>query len=99
MAYNGLARIWAVCPEAKVRNGVKAVEYAKKACELTEWNDANDIDTLAAACAEAGNFDDAVKWEHKYLDFPLYSNDEDATWRLNLYEQKKPYHEEKRHDK
>jgi hypothetical protein len=30
------------------------VDYATKACELTEWKSANFIGTLAAAYAEAG---------------------------------------------
>ncbi len=38
----------------------------------------------------------AVKWENKYLEFNLSKYDsEKAGQRLGLYEQKKPYHEEK----
>jgi tetratricopeptide (TPR) repeat protein len=86
----------ATCSEDNFRNGQKAVEYATKACELTQWEDADYLDTLAAADAEAGNFDDAVKWENKFLELTLSKNDADqARQRLSLYEQKKPYHEEK----
>jgi tetratricopeptide (TPR) repeat protein len=98
-AYNSLAWLLAVCPDASIRNGEKAVKYAKKACELSEWKTPADLDTLAAAYAEVGDFDDAVKWENKYLESNPPSNSYDtpekARQRLSLYEQKKPYHEEK----
>jgi serine/threonine-protein kinase len=72
-----------------------AVEYAMKARTLRGGKNPSDFDTLAAACAEAGNFADAVAYESHYLD-SLPDGDEDATWRLNLYEQRKPYHEPQR---
>ncbi|MGO9246136.1 MAG: tetratricopeptide repeat protein [Verrucomicrobiia bacterium] len=96
IACNNLAWTLAACPNANVRNGKKAVEYATKACELSEWKNLDWVDTLAAAYAEAGDFVSAVKWENKYL-ASNPSNDawEKARQRLSLYEQKKPYHEEK----
>ena len=66
-SYNSIAWFLATIPDESVRDGKQAVTYATKACELTKWNDPNSIDTLAAACAAAGNFDDAMKWEEKYL--------------------------------
>ncbi len=95
-AYSNLAWLLSVCPDANVRNGAKALEYAKKACELSEWKDSVALSSLAAAYAEAGDFDNAVKWESKYLDSNPPKDDlEKARQRLSLYEQKKPYHEEK----
>jgi hypothetical protein len=91
----------ATCPDANVRNGEKAVEYATKACELSDWKTPARFGTLAAAYAEAGDFDDAVKWENKHLESDYLksksSNDtpDKARQRLSLYEQKRPYHEEK----
>src|SRR5208337_4446750 len=85
MAYNGLAWLLAVCPDANIRNGEEAVRYAKKACELSEWRTPSWIDTLAAAYAEAGNFDNAIKWENKYLESnPSKDDSEKARQRLSL---------------
>ncbi len=95
-AYINLASLLAVCPDARVRNGEKAVAYATKACELSEWKTPAYLSTLAAAYAEAGHFDDAVKWQNEYLVSNSSKDDWDkARQRLTLYEGKKPYHEEK----
>jgi len=40
-AYNGRAWLWATCPDEKYRDGKKAVDSATRACELTDWKDAN----------------------------------------------------------
>jgi tetratricopeptide (TPR) repeat protein len=95
---NALAWILATCPEAKVRDGKKALEYAKKLCELAEDTDPDLYDILAAAYAENGNFAEAVKWLKKGLASPDFSKDrlEKARARLKLYEQGKPYRDEAR---
>ena len=55
-AYNSLARLLATTPDARLRDGPRAVRLAEKAVSLRD--DAWNRDTLAVAYAEAGRFDE-----------------------------------------
>jgi len=95
-AYNNLAVQFATCPIAAIRNGKKAIECATKACELSQWGNLNQINTLAASYAEAGDFDTAIKWENKILASASLAPEEAtiAKERLVLYQAHQPYHRE-----
>jgi tetratricopeptide (TPR) repeat protein len=86
-----LAHLLASCPQAHLRDGTKAVIYGTKACELSGWK-GGALNTLAAAYAEEGDFDQAMKWESKYLSTASESDKPDAQARLALYQKRKPYH-------
>jgi tetratricopeptide (TPR) repeat protein len=66
-ALNNRAWLRATCPDPSIRNGQLAVADAKKACELNIWLSPPHIDTLAAACAEAGDFDSAVRYQQEAI--------------------------------
>ena len=89
-AYDNLAWILASAPLSEHRNGEQAVEMATKACELTDWKQADFLATLAAAHAETGNFADAIHWQKRAIELaperkPLQS-------RLVTYLARRPYH-------
>jgi tetratricopeptide (TPR) repeat protein len=86
-AYGVEAYLLSVCPAPKYRDGAKAVRYATKACELTEWHDAQAIDSLAAAYAETGDFDKAIQYQ-KQADEMAKKADPD---RLAFYEKHQPF--------
>jgi serine/threonine-protein kinase len=91
---NRLAWVLATCPKQSIRDGERAVSLATRACEATRWGQPYKIDTLAASYAEAGKFDEAVKWEEKALS--LLPDDRYRTMyqgRLDLYKGGKPYRE------
>jgi tetratricopeptide (TPR) repeat protein len=64
---NAMAWFKAVCPETAYRDGKKAVELGKRACVITEWRRSTYLDTLAAAYAECGDFDQAIKYENQAI--------------------------------
>jgi hypothetical protein len=52
----------ATCQEPERRGGAPAVELSRRVCEATDWEQPNFLDTFAAALAETGAFDEAVRW-------------------------------------
>jgi tetratricopeptide (TPR) repeat protein len=91
VAHGSRAWICSTCPDAKYRDAKSAVASATRACELTEWREAALLDVLAAAYAEAGDFESAVKWQNTAN--TIHRDDEEKTLgqsRLRLFEQKKP---------
>ena len=95
-AYHQLALILATCPEKRYRNATQAVEVAQKAVELSP--EANFLDTLAAAYAEAGRFGDAIATQKRAITLlnKEGKTDELAEYigRLNSYKAHKPLREQ-----
>ena len=89
VAYDRLAWLFATATDSQLRNGNEAVKNAKLACELTDWKDGNQIGTLAAAYAEAQDFDNAIKWLEKA--FEIDGESETRFKMLELFHENKPY--------
>jgi hypothetical protein len=88
----------ATCPDADFRDATQAVEMAKKACELLPngWKNGAYLSVLAAALAEAGDFDEAVRRQQEALaDSKLETSDRgEYEARLKLYREKKAFRDE-----
>jgi tetratricopeptide (TPR) repeat protein len=84
----------ATCPDARFRDGAKAVALASRACAQTGWEEPHCLDTLAAACAEAGQFDQACRWQEKALGlFPPDIDLQPYRARLEGYRAGRPHRE------
>ncbi|NQV34749.1 MAG: hypothetical protein HQ515_18790, partial [Phycisphaeraceae bacterium] len=98
-AMRALAWLHATCVRTQHRNGLKAIAEANRACELTDWQDYHCLSILAAACAETGQFSQAVKWQERALnrlpqDAESPSGDE-LKARLRLYQKGIHHHGER----
>jgi tetratricopeptide (TPR) repeat protein len=89
---NVLAWFLATCPDNTVRNGPEAVRHATKACELAYWQEWKYIDTLAAACAETGDFQRASDYEQMAMELPGAEAEvrQKMEGHLALYQQRQP---------
>ena len=57
---NEMAWLMATAPDATLRNAPQAIQIGERLAELTARKEPKPLDTLAAAYAEAGRFDEAV---------------------------------------
>jgi tetratricopeptide (TPR) repeat protein len=88
-----LAWLLATCPQGETRDGRRAVETALRACHLTEWKSGWNLNVLAAAFAETGQFDEAERYQRKALEDPDFASDAEFVQHLELYRQKTPFHQ------
>jgi protein O-mannosyl-transferase len=96
-AINNLAWILATAEDASLRNGDEAIRIAESACAVTNRQDPSLLDTLAAAYAEAGRYNDAASVaELSVSRWQVLSNPESAkevAGRLEGYRVGRPYRE------
>jgi tetratricopeptide (TPR) repeat protein len=92
---NSLAWILATHSQDGFRNSAEAIRLAERACELTDHQDPGLVDTLAAAYAAAGRFDDAVAIAEKAIQLTASGDNkqrrQDIQNRLQLYKAHQPY--------
>ena len=89
--HNQLAWLLATSSNPQTRDGDNAVAAATRACELTGWKEAGLLDTLAAAHARVGDFENAIQWQQKALQLGSEKMRQDLQTRLELYRQRKAY--------
>jgi Flp pilus assembly protein TadD len=93
---NNLAWLLATCPEPRYRDGPRALRLAEWACQATSYKSPPLLDSLAAAHAEVGRFDQAIATTRQAMEIvrrnPKAST-ETLESRLKLYEAGKPYRE------
>ncbi len=94
-----LAWLLATCPDAHYRDGAEAVALAEKDCKRSGCHRSYELDTLAAAYAELGDFEKAIRYQQQARNLP----EEGEEWhaevekRLILYRRHQPYREELEH--
>ena len=91
---NDLAWQLATTPDASVRDGAEAVRWAEQCVKSTDPAGADVLDTLAAAYAEAGRWDDAVATAREAIELANTTEEEALAGQiaahLRLYEQQQP---------
>ncbi len=91
---NNLAWVLATSPDDKIRDGKRAIELAKAACEETEYKAPHIMSTLAAAYAEAGDWDEAQKTIARALELkPSEEHLDQLQKEQKSYEKKEPWRE------
>ena len=92
---NNLAWLLATTQEPVVKNSDDAIEFAEKACALTKYEHPVTLDTLAAAYAADGNFDQAVQIAKLAFEKALAMKNDDLAGQINerleLYKQHKSF--------
>lgn len=91
------ARILATHPEEQYRSGEEALRYAQEAVDITKTQSIICMDTLAAAYAELGQFQEAIRTAEEAVQRAKLVNKFDTAGSLlehiELYDQQKPLRE------
>jgi tetratricopeptide (TPR) repeat protein len=91
-AHRSLAWLDATCPNSQFRNPKQALEAAQEAANLSIGDNYVILDTLAAAHASAGQFDDAIAAQRKAIACAPPDEVSAMKERLTLYQGGHPFH-------
>lgn len=90
---NNLAWVLCTSPEERLRDGKRAIDLATQACEVTDYKAAHILSTLAAAYAETGDFDTAIKWSAKAVELGPPGLKGQLAKELESYQRREPWRE------
>jgi len=94
---NNLGWVLATTKNTEIYNSAEAIKFAQKACEITEYNNPEMLDTLAAGYAAVGKFPEAVKTADKAMRKAEAIGKKELVKeiqkRLQLYKAGQPYYE------
>lgn len=94
---NNYAWLLATATNNEIRDPRRAQELARRCCELSDYSNPDFLDTLAAACAAEGRFEEAIRVAGLALDLAANSGKEmigsEIEIRLELYKRGLPYEE------
>jgi 4-amino-4-deoxy-L-arabinose transferase-like glycosyltransferase len=97
MDLNNAAWLLSTSKDGARRNGPDAIQLAQRACELAQYRNVVFVGTLAAAYAEAGNFDSAVANMQRACKLAEQNGEEELLQQdqryLELYRAHKPARE------
>jgi len=90
---NNVAWLMATSRDASVRNPEQAVQVAEKVCRLTQRRMPATLDTLAAAYAAAGRFDEAIRTVEEAIEKAGPDSQQLRSLREHLqqYQRKQPH--------
>lgn len=91
LALQNRAWLLATASDEKIRDPAAAVESAKQACELSNYQSVADLSALAAALAANGEFADAVGWQEKVVEFVAERYQGFAKKTLERYLDERPF--------
>lgn len=95
-ALSGAAWILATADDPSLRNGEAAVRLAEQLCRQTNYADPGNLDTLAAAYAEAGNFPAALLTADQALKIASKAGDRgleaDINRHIEQFKAQRPLH-------
>ena len=92
-SFNAVAWSLATSSINEVRDGERSVKFATTACELSQ-NSPGYLDTLAAAYAESGDFDAAIRFSERSID--LLRHDADSSVANQLKDHLRSFRAKKR---
>jgi tetratricopeptide (TPR) repeat protein len=90
-AQSGSAWLLATCPDKSIRKADLAIQRAQTVIELSGDNDAVSLDTLAAAQANAGDFEAAMNSARRAIELAPAEERDAYKNRFVMYQQAKPY--------